>query len=353
MSWGPYIDQGEATVCLSRFVNASLGTDLGIVFCDRNAACLIRRPHYDPDGKGFSLIVQSHGPVQPPAPKEAPAGFLARVEKFFEEASSAYVRQQMLQAQVGIATSQAIARWLSNPTHEHEVGLAVDVLGIVSFFMLFVQGVGEAEMGLIGAFRAAMAAEKYWQAAGLATGAMGFVGSLSSSASDSIYMFKRYDDGPDGEEKATRWDDGLVGQTLSVASVVLSLPDFFVGGVLLVRDLPEIAKDAAKTTQEAGTLANRAESLSSRAGRIDATAANSGNADLASRAAAATGYARQRARILTEQSVDLSKDAHKLYRKLYLTMMVNGSATFVGAPMMDTYFRARRAESFYTRCSRP
>ncbi|SIQ81961.1 MULTISPECIES: hypothetical protein [Acidiphilium] len=348
IDWGPYASQAEAAICLGQFADATLGFDVGIIYCDSAAACLLRRAVYGADDNGYALIVQSHGPVRPPRLREAPPGFLARVERFFEEACAAYGRQQIAQGQMDIAMGQAMERWLSNPTHEHEIGIAVDVLGIVSFAMLFVPGIGEAEIGLVGSFRAAMAAEKYWQAAGLVTAGMGFAGSISGGVSDSVYLFKRFDDGPDGSEKADRWDDGLTGQVLATASVILSLPDLAVGSVLLAKELPEIAQDAAKANQEAVAFADRSKALASRAGRLDSAALSSGNADLGSRVGVVTSYARARAKFLTEQSIALNAEAVQLNRKLYTTMMVNGSATLLGSPMMDAYF-AHDARQAYAR----
>ncbi len=138
---------------------------------------------------------------------------------------------------------------------------------------------------------------------------MGFAGSISGGVSDSVYLFKRFDDGLDGSEKAAKWDDGLTGQVLATASVILSLPDLAVGSVLLAKDLPEIAQDAAKANREAATFADRSKALVSRAGRLDSAALSSGNADLGSRVGVVTSYARARAKFLTEQSVALNAEA--------------------------------------------
>lgn len=279
--------------------------------------------------------------------KEAPPDFLVKVERFFEAASTAYVNQQIAQAHVGVSEAQSIERWLSRPTHEHEIGEAVDVLGIVSFAMLFVPGFGEAEMGFFGTLRAAYEAQKYLKAAGLFTAAMGFLGSISGGASDSIYLYKRFGGGPDAAARAARWDGSDRDQLLSTASVILSLPDLPVGTILLARDLPEIAEDAAKASVKAGSYADRSSSLSGRAARLETKAAQSSDAAMLPRIGTVTQYAHARAKMLTDLSIEMNKDAVQLNRKLYLRMLVNGSATLAGSPMMDGYFAhdARRAYS--------
>lgn len=342
MNWGPYADRGEATVCLSRFTNATLGTDLGIVYCDINAATLLRRPNYDANGKGYTLIANWLGPVIPPRLQPPSEGFLGRVEHFFENILADYGREQIKQSEMqlsyGRAIDQSLAQWMSNPTHEHEIGLAVDILGVVSFALLFVPGVGEAEMGVWAVARTAMAAGDYLKVAGLGTSSLAFIGSVCGLGSDGGYMYYRYIDPSGGKTQAEAWGDKKWVKILSTASAVMVIPDLAVGSIIMYRDLPKIVEEANEAISKSQDFAARSEKLAKKSNKIDEISDGGQDRILAERMKRVSEYAKERAKTLTDHSVKLNDDARKLYKKLYTTMAVNGTASFVGTPMTEFYF---------------
>lgn len=335
INWYPFANQADATINLCQFTNLALGPDFGVVFCDSTAVCLLRLPSYDAQGIGYSVIIQYHLDNVAPQTHLAPPDFLDRVENFVEARLADYGRAQIAQSEMVIQADQALASWLSNPTHEHEIGLAFDILGLVSFALLFVPGIGEAEMGLFAAFRAAMAANNYLRATGLFTALIGGTGALAGTASDGRFLYERF---AVGREAAEKWDQSNLAQGLSTAAFLLSLPDLAVGSTLMIRDLPELSGGIAKADAQARVLSDHAAALSARAGQIDATAGRSGDDAVSQRVGKVTAYARERAKTLTKQAAEMNTKAVKLTRKLYVTLMVNGTANVVGSPTMDAYF---------------
>lgn len=337
MDWGPYADQAQATFCLSQFTDAGLGEDFGIIYCDSDAACLIRRPVYGVDGTGYSLIAQSFGPLTPNEPPEPALGFMQRVEHFFGNALAQLGRNEERQADMQMAAGQSITQWLANPVTEHELGLAVDILGMVSFAFLFLPGIGEAEMGIFATARVAAAAGNTLKVMGYGTAGLAFAGSVAGFVSDGGYVYFTYGGDPDVRMKADEWAETGYVKILSAASAILVLPDLPVGGVLLIRDLPEMAAEAAKTAAEAGTKAATSGKLESVANYLDTIAPSLGK-NLAQNAAKASSYTKETAREFAKSAADLERESQVHYRKLYATMLINGTATFVGSPMTEAYF---------------
>ncbi len=137
MSWGPYFGQAEASVHLSRFADATVGRETGILFSDGQTCMVLRQPVLDADGLGHSMIARWM-----PAPAGADARIDAADRERVRTGDDDGGRGAIARAQGEMALGQALARFLGSETGEHAVGMAFDLLGLLAAaLLLFVPGV--------------------------------------------------------------------------------------------------------------------------------------------------------------------------------------------------------------------
>jgi hypothetical protein len=329
MNWGPYATQSQASAYLGDFADKAIGPGIGLIWSDGTACTLLRKPLYDADGFGDTLIVEWHGGLGPPKPTKPPT-LLQRIGKLFEDAMTAYGESQIAEGQAQLAMGQEISDWFSNKDNEHTVGLIFDVIGVVSVVMLFVPGVGEVEMGLIAAARAG----EVLLTAGRITAVAAGTGAAIGAYVDGKYLYLRHFD---GEKAAKDWDESPQAVTMSLAAAILALPDFAVGGVMTLRDLralPGELGESRKLAQgyeaSAAAKAQKAERLQ---GRIpDEPAWKAKHLERKSSDIAA------RARKLAQKAAEANERAQRMQRKLYATMLLNAPSTFLGTPTAESYF---------------
>ena len=334
ISWGPYSNRVDALLCLGRFTDKALGPGLGVLWSDGQACMLLRKPALDADGFGQSLIAEWIGPL-PAARPAAPPTVWERVKHVFERAMELSGEAQIANAEAAMAEGQAIRDWFADKDHEHAVALAFDILGVVGFALLFVPGIGEAEMGVLAAVRAG----EYLSAAGRITAPLAFGGASLGAYVDGRYMYARYFSGGEieGRKAAKEWDDSPQAVTLSLASAILALPDFAVGGIMTVRSLRELpaalgeAREAAAATRakEAAKLAKADELEGRAAGDVPAWQKRA----LEKKA----GDLTKRADRLARRAEAAEDRARRLSRKLYAVMGVTVPG-LSGTPVVGAYY---------------
>lgn len=329
MNWTPYANEGEATFCLTRFVDAALSPEIGIIWCSQDACALIRKPKPDASGYSYTVVMDWH-PAPPPPP--AKPTVWQKVEKLFWDAMEREGEAELARSQADLAMGQAIVNFFGSKEGEHVTGMAVDVLGVLCFAALFIPGIGEAELGFVAAVRAG----EWALTAGRVTAGMAAIGSGLAARVDGKYLLLRYFDGPSGPEAAETWDDLPEATKELIAAAMLAIPDFLVGGAMLLRDLKDLPgliggaeKNAAKAKNQIGGADQYVKKLE---GKHDG-AVPAGSRD-------AKKIAANKAR--AKQLEDIAKEAHdkslRLSRKLYVAMLGNLPATFIGTPVVEAYF---------------
>jgi hypothetical protein len=229
-----------------------------------------------------------------------------------------------------MAAARGISDWLANKDHEHAVGLAFDIIGVVSVVMLFVPGVGEAELGFIAAARAG----EILLTAGRITAAGAGTGAALGAYVDGKYLYLSHFD---GAQAAKEWDESPQAVTMSLAAAILALPDFAVGGIMTLRDLRSLPSEidgSSKAAQSydalAAAKAQKARELQNRIPDEPAWKARhlqQKSADVAARS-----------RKLAQKAAEANERAQRLQRKLYTTMLLNAPSTFLGTPTAESYF---------------
>ncbi|HQT62363.1 MAG: hypothetical protein B7X09_00250 [Acidiphilium sp. 21-66-27] len=308
MSWGPYFGQAEASVHLSRFADATVGRETGILFSDGQTCMVLRQPVLDADGLGHSMIARWM-PPHPPAPTP---GLMQRIENVFERAMTMEGEAAIARAQGEMALGQALARFLGSETGEHAVGMAFDLLGLLAAaLLLFVPGVGEAEIGVLAA----------------STGSLAGTGSLLGAIVD-------------GKTEAHKWGHSPAAETLSLLALVLALPDLPIGGMATLRDLrnaPQALDEIEAAGSEAAGFTAKQTTRLAKAERLETDNAGLPAWRVAKRADKATTIRADAGR-LAKRAADASNEAHRLALKLGTTAMVNAPASFVGVPVVGGYF---------------
>ena len=318
IDWTPYLNRGEATYCLARFTDTALSPDIGIVWCSSDCCTLIRKPKLDAEGYGFSVIMRWH-PVSPPPPSPPKQNFWQRAEKVFWDAMATSGEAQLAESQANIEMSNAILGWLGNKDNEHKIGIGFDLLALAGFGMLFIPGLGEAEMAFFALSRLAQV-----------TSVAAFAGASCATIVDGNYIRLRYfGDGNVEKERhdAEAWEGSDTATTLSVAALVLALPDFAVGGIATARDLTtglpkeisEAKAAAAADRSHAAGAAKKADSISP------------GNKVKITRL-------KERAAALSKRADEAARRARRLRVKFYSTLLLNAPSSGLGTPTAVGYF---------------
>jgi hypothetical protein len=329
MNWGPYATQGEASFYLGDFADKAIGPGMGLIWSDGTACSLLRKPRYDADGFGNSLIVEWHGGLGPPKPSKPPT-LLQRIAKVFEDAMTAYGEAEIAQGEAQMAMGQEISDWFANKDNEHTVGLIFDVIGVVSVVMLFVPGVGEAEMGLIAAARAG----EVMLTAGRITAIAAGTGAGLGAFVDGKYLYLRHFD---GAQAAKDWDESPQAVTMSLAAAILALPDFAVGGVMTIRDLRSLPGELGETKKLAQGLSANAAAKAQKAERLEGRIPDE-PAWKARHLERKSSNISARASKLAQKAAEANNRASRMQRKLYATMLLNAPSTFLGTPTAESYF---------------
>lgn len=320
LDWSPYASRNEAIFCLGRFTDAALGSDIGLIWCDADAAMLLRRPRLTDDGFGNTLIA-SAGPPPPPPP---PHDWLGRLKAAVEDALTRIGEAQMMEAEANLAMGQTIADWFADKDHEHEAGLAFDILGLAAFALLFVPGLGEAEMAFMGLGALAR---------GTAVAAAG--GAMCGLWSDGNYLRLRF--GPGGREAAEAWDNTPEATTLSLAAAILALPDFAVGGIMTLRDLRALPGEIRESGAARAALQAKADAGLAKAARLEGRMEDA-EAWRARKLKAKSAAIAQRAERLAARAAAADRRTRGLQAKLLLTLGLPAPATFIGTPLAEGYY---------------
>jgi hypothetical protein len=318
IDWTPYLNGGEAAYCLTRFTNAALSPDIGIVWCSSNACTLIRKPKLDQDGYGFSVIMRWH-PVPPPPPPPVKKSFWQKAETIFWNAMEQSGEAQLAESQADLAMGQALLDLLSQPKTEHKLGLGFDLLALAGFGMLFIPGLGEAEMAFFALSRLAQLT-----AVAAASGA-----SCATIVDGNYLRLLYFGDGTAQQraDSAEGWEKSDTATTLSVAALILALPDFAVGGVATFRDLTDgLPEDISAATKSAAADRSHAAGALKKAEKI-----SPGNQVKITRL-------KERAAALTKRADEAAKRAKMLRIKFYATLMLNAPSTALGTPEAVAYF---------------
>jgi hypothetical protein len=328
MNWAPYANEGEATFCLSRFIDKALSPDIGIIWCAADACALIRKAR--PDSAGFSYtVVMGWQPVVPPPPPPPKPTFWQKVEKVFWDEMAREGERDIEQGQAELAMGQAIVDFFGSKDGEHITSLAFDVLGVVCFITLFIPGVGEAELGVIAAIRAGQIA----LTAGRVTAGLAVAGTMLAARVDGTYVLLRY---RDGEEAAKQWEDSPEASRESIAAALLALPDFAVGGVMLARDLATLPGRIGTAEQEAARAKNQIGGANQYIQKMENK--HGGAVPAGSRDAKKIADNAARAKRLAELAKEANLKSQQLSNKLYVAMLANAPSTFVGTPIGEAYF---------------
>jgi hypothetical protein len=330
MNLGPYATAGEATFCLGRFADAAGGPGLGLIWSDGTACTLLRKPQYDADGFGYSLIVEWRGGRGAPPLPQNPT-MVQRVVKFFEDAITASGERKLAELQSDMAIGQEVSTWLGNKDHEHAVSFGFDILAIVCVAMLFIPVVGEVEM----AVGAVVEGGEALATAAKVTGVIAGGGAMLGAYVDGRYLGTRYFVGADA---AKEWDESPQAATLSMAAAILALPDFAVGGVMLVQDVGRFSKAATAARESTEALrtaeaakAAKAQSLLDRIPEEPAWKAK--------HLVRKSGEVSARAAKFGKKADEAAGRAMKLQYKIYTLMLLNAPSTFIGTPTAEAYFK--------------
>ena len=329
VSWAPYTGKAEATYCLTRFVDQALSPHIGIIWCSQDAGTLVRAPVPDANGYGFAVTIEWQAAAPPPPPHPT---IMQRLERVFDDAMAAEGRAAIAQGQAQMAEGRALASFFASKEGEHATGMAIDVLGLVCFAALFVPGIGEAELGFV----AAMRAGQWALTAGRVTAGMAAIGSGLAARVDGKYLLLRYFDGPDGPSAARTWDESPEAQRESIAAAILALPDFAVGGTLLLRDLKDLPGMIRGTEQAATRAENQIDGTDQFISRIERK--HGGAVPAGSKDAKKIIANQNRAKDLAHDVQEAHDKSVRLSRKLYLALLGNLPATFVGTPVAESYF---------------
>jgi hypothetical protein len=328
INWAPYSNEGEASFCLTQFINKVLSPDIGIIWCSTDACALIRKATPDADGFSYTVVMDWH-PVLPPPPPPPKPSLWQKVEKIFWDEMEQEGEREVAYGQANLAFGQAVVDFFGSKDGEHITGLAFDVLGVVCFIALFIPGVGEAELGFVAAIKAGQMA----LTAGRVTAGLAVAGTMLAARVDGTYVLLRY---RDGEEAARNWEESPEATKESIAAAILALPDFLVGGAMLARDLATLPGRIGTAGQEAARARNQIAGADQYVKKIETKhggAVPPGSRD-SKKIAANTARA--------ERLADLAKEANlrsqQLSNKLYVAMLANAPSTFIGTPVGEAYF---------------
>lgn len=328
VSWAPYANEGEATFCLTCFVDKTLSSDIGIIWCSQNACALIRKPVPDTDGYCYTVVMEWH-PGEPPPPPPAKPTFWQRMENIFWDAMDQEGRTAVAQGQAQLAMGQTVIDFFNSKDGEHIAGIAIDVIGVLCFAALFIPGIGEAELGFIAAARAG----QWALTAGRVTAGLAATGSLIAARVDGKYLLLRCQD---GEKAAQEWDDLPEASQELIAAAILAIPDFLVGGAMLLRDLSALPGLIGGAEKEAVRAKNQISGADQYVQKLEDK--HSGAVPAGSRDAQKIAANKARAKHLEEIAKEANVKALQLSRKLYVAMLGNLPATFVGTPVIEAYF---------------
>lgn len=328
VNWAPYANQGEATFCLTRFIDKALSPDIGIIWCSTDACVLIRRAKPDADGFSYTVVMEWQ-PAPPPPPPPPKPTFWQKAETFFNDQMTILGESYMLQSEADLAMSQSVIDFFSSKDGEHIAGLAFDVLGVVCFIALFIPGVGEAELGVIAAIRAGQIA----LTAGRVTAGLAVAGTMLMARVDGKYLLLRY---RDGEAAAKEWEDSPEATKESIAAALLAIPDFLVGGAMLARDLATLPSRIDGAAQEAIRAKNQAAGAEQFAQKLEAK--HGGAVPAGSRDANKLAANTSRAERLADLAKEANKKSQQLSNKLYVAMLANAPSTYIGTPTAEAYF---------------
>ncbi|MGE4482079.1 hypothetical protein [Acidocella sp.] len=273
LSFGPYANQAEATICIQRFIDTGFAPDtargFGIIWAEPAGAIMLRPAALDQEDQiGPSLLVQWHGTVQPEVPKgmvwqsieDAVRGVYEKIGQGVHAFSrSLDSTQAMLQRNDsnpyaaamqadgeagvdGLIALRSAWRWAEKelaapPKIAAGASFALDAVAVVTGL---VGGLLFPEMAGVVGVAAMLGAVTATGAAILLAGADG---------GDVYYLAIK-----DNEAAAVKWDDSPFVRRTQLIAPLLALPDAVRGGVGVVRDIGK-ANDGLRAAQVGVTQA--------------------------------------------------------------------------------------------------
>ncbi len=143
-TWGPYAGPLQARNCLTGFVDAVCGQDLGVAWASGDAVWPLRAPKADPAGFGQVAVFEWH-PAPPPRQIVKPRDLFDRLKDTVEGALAQIGKQQLAQAEAGLAMSQTLAQAIGGIRMQHKAdaaGVALDVICVALSIGALATGVG-------------------------------------------------------------------------------------------------------------------------------------------------------------------------------------------------------------------
>ena len=203
-AWGVYADINDARAHLCAYTTAHLGPDVGITWTAAGVISPIRPPRLDGDRLGNVLMFELMEQPYPPSP---PPGILRRLERLVRDGLEAYGQSQVLAAQADLALAASLPSMLTSKRLDG-LGVALDVI-------------------CIAASVAALPAAPL-------VGAIAFGAGIFLLAADgSAFVLEM-----SGQERIAERIKKTT-EPYRVAAMILSIPDFFIGGARAVRELSE------------------------------------------------------------------------------------------------------------------
>jgi hypothetical protein len=291
LSFGPYANAAEATICIQRFIDTGFAPDtakgLGIIWAEPTGAMMLRPAALDrEDQVGASLLVQWHGAVKPAQP-EVPKGTVWQsiedaVRGMYEkigqgvhsfsrslDSTQAMLRQNdsnpyaaAMQADGeagvdGLIALRSAWRWAEKELATHPktaagISFALDavavVTGLVGLVLMLPEVVGVAGVAA-------------FVGAATATGAAGLL--AAADGGDVYYLAIK-----DNEAAEIKWDDSPFVRRTQLIAPLLALPDAVRGGAGVARDIGDasgevraaqtgVAQAAGKVDQAAAKLTDQ------------------------------------------------------------------------------------------------
>lgn len=290
LSYGPYANAAEATICIQRFIDEGFSPDmargLGIIWAEPNGSAVLRPPLMmdQEDQIGSSLLVQWHGAVAPTQPKlpagtvwqsieDAVRGVYEKIGAGIHAASRSLDKtQQMMRQSFGdnptpeqmdaeggvyaLMELREAWRWAERELATHPKTAAVastvlDAVGVVA--------------GIVGIFALLPEALTVAGAAALvgAVTATGAAGALIRADGKDAYLLLEGD-----KAAADEWEHSDYYRRTELIAPLLALPDAVRGGVGVAREIGEasdevrgaragVAQAAAKTDLAAAKVADQ------------------------------------------------------------------------------------------------
>ncbi len=231
-TWGPYAGPLQARNCLTGFVDAVCGQDLGVAWASGDAVWPLRAPKTDPAGFGQVAVFEWH-PAPPPRQIVKPRDLFDRLKDTVEGALTQIGEQQVAQSENSLAMGQALAQAVGSIRMQHKAdaaGVALDVICVALSIGVMATGLGTL-------------------------GAIALIGGVFLLGADGVaYGFELEGRGDVSEEIKRKTE------ILRLAATIMTLPDAAWGGLKAIREFSEIRnlRSVSRSTALAGeTLAVR------------------------------------------------------------------------------------------------